>query len=131
MLNLISKQCRPSAPRRGVRARTKEGCRPILPAPAPPLRHPDPGCTPAPAPRPLSPDPLSHDRYEPLPSPSPTPTLPQPHRLLRAGERAARRGAATGAATAGGAAGGGGGLCSRSHASMRLRSACGTLAHAT
>ena len=44
------------------------------PRPPPPLRHPDPRCTPAPA---LSPDPLSHDRHEPLPQPPHPP--PTPH----------------------------------------------------
>ena len=54
---------------------------------------------------------------------SQAPSPPHTHRLLRAGERAARRGAAAGAATAGATAGGVGGLCSLSHASIRLRSA--------
>ena len=113
----------PSEPTKG--AAPYPDCPPRSPAAPPhhPLGHPS--RTPSPTSPPTNPP--SHHQYEPLPNPSP----PNTHRLLRAGERAARRGGAAGAATAGAAVGGVGGLCSRSHASIRLRSACGDTVRGT
>ena len=90
---LISKPCRPSAPRRRVRARTKEGCRPFLPTPAPPPPSPGPEMHTRPSPPPLSPDPLSHDRHEPLRQPHPPPR-PHPTLIASCARGSGRRGAA-------------------------------------